>query len=205
MHNVKNSTSCCVIVAAGLSSRMGRFKPLLPIAGKPAIVFLIGHLLAAGVDTCVVVTGHRGDEIRSACAAIPDIIWGENADYATTDMFASVKIGFSLVPETCTRILMTPADIPLIQKETIRSMLDTDAPLAFPVYQGRKSHPLSLSPVILPQILNWNGEMGLKGAFSSLDIAPALIPTDDPFGLMDMDTPEDYEKLLSYVDQNSLF
>lgn len=192
----ETKTSCCVIVAAGLSSRMGKLKPLLPIAGKPAIIYLIGNMFLAGVNQCVVVTGYRGDEIRSACSDMPNIIWGHNPDYASTDMFTSVKIGFSLVPKECRRILMTPADIPLIQEDTIRTLLNTDAPLAFPVYQGKQSHPLSLTPELLPRIMSWKGEMGLKGALDSLDIEPVLLPVNDPFGLMDMDTPEDYEKLI---------
>lgn len=192
-------SSCCVIVAAGLSSRMGSFKPLLPIAGKPAIVYLADHLFQAGVDQCIIVTGYRGDEIRAACASMPAIIWGYNPDYAETDMFTSVKIGFSLVPKNCRRVLMMPADIPLIQAETVKAMLAANTALAIPVYQGKKSHPISLSSELMPALIEWKGSRGLKGAFENLGIKPELIPTNDPFGLMDMDTPEDYEKLLSFA------
>ena len=47
-----------VILAAGLSSRMKDFKPLLPIGNTTFIKRLILQMRTVGVEKIVVVTGH---------------------------------------------------------------------------------------------------------------------------------------------------
>lgn len=89
-----------------------------------------------------------------------------------------------------------PADIPLVSEGTIRTLLNMNEPLVFPSYHYRKGHPVSFSPDILPALLAYRGEQGLRGAFSNAQIEPAYLNTDDPFILMDMDTPEDYQNIL---------
>lgn len=53
-----------VIAAAGLSSRMGDFKPLLPF-GKECVARHLTQMLArTGVSPVVMVTGYRGEELK---------------------------------------------------------------------------------------------------------------------------------------------
>lgn len=187
----------CVIPAAGLSSRMGKFKPLLPIDGKPAIVYLVETMFRSGVDGCIIVTGHNGDRIQKACAGLPNILWASNPDYQTTGMFESAQIGFSLLPKDCSRVLLIPADIPRVSYETVKDLLRIDNPLVFPSFQLKKGHPVSIAPQLLPTLCAYDGPDGLRGAFRTLDVTPSYLNTADPYILMDMDTPEDYEKLIS--------
>ena len=189
--------SCCVILAAGLSSRMGRFKPLLPIEGRPAIVHLIHTLQSAGVDECIIVTGHRAEEIEQACHSVKKVSFVHNPDYATTGMFESAKIGFGAVASDCTRVLFTPADIPLIPKEIVKTLLANNEPLIYPSYQYHKGHPVILDADLLSRVLAFEGKGGLRGALASLPVEPSYLVTDDPRILMDMDTPEDYQAIVS--------
>ena len=53
-----------VVIAAGLSRRMGDFKLLLPWGGATVIGHVVGVLCAAGIDDIVVVTGFRAAEGR---------------------------------------------------------------------------------------------------------------------------------------------
>ena len=69
------SKNVCVILAAGLSSRMGSYKPLLKIQEKPSIVYLIQHLRAAGIDECIIVTGHNSVLLTDACKDFKNIIF----------------------------------------------------------------------------------------------------------------------------------
>ena len=118
-----STKTCCVIMAAGLSSRMGRYKPLLPVSGQPAIVHLVSAMLKGGVGHCIIVTGYRADDLKDACRDLTDISFVHNPDFATTDMFASAKIGFRAVTKEYSRILFTPADIPLIPVSVIRDLI----------------------------------------------------------------------------------
>ena len=56
---------CGLIVAAGLSSRMGCFKPLLPLRGKTVIENTIDSMLLCGISPVVVVLGYRGREVEA--------------------------------------------------------------------------------------------------------------------------------------------
>lgn len=188
---------CCIILAAGLSSRMGDFKPLLPVNGKPAILFLMDKIFSAGVDSCVVVTGHNREILQNACSSISNIIWGYNPRYSETGMLESAKIGFSLIPDNCSRILLTPADLPLIRSETFRNIIAIDAPLIFPSYQHHRGHPVCISSRFQQDLVSYTGSEGLRGAFRSLRVEPVYYNTDDPYILLDMDSPQDYERILS--------
>ena len=60
----KNTTICGLILVAGLSSRMGDFKPLLPLCGKTLIENTVDSMLRGGAEKIVVVTGYRGNEVE---------------------------------------------------------------------------------------------------------------------------------------------
>ncbi|HEV2678438.1 MAG TPA: NTP transferase domain-containing protein [Aliidongia sp.] len=63
----------CLIVAAGQGARLrekGELKPLIPIKGIPLIERVIGRARKGGIDEFVVVSGYRGDELRSALDAV---------------------------------------------------------------------------------------------------------------------------------------
>ncbi len=192
--------SCCVIVAAGLSSRMGDFKPLLPIQGKPAIVHLIGTMQKAGIDHCIVVTGHRADDLIKACAHLSSVSFVHNPDYASTDMLASVKIGFRAVSEEYSRVLLTPADIPLIPEAVIRELLNMMDPLIYPIYEDTTGHPVSIDTAYLDDLCVFHGDGGLRAALEALPVTPSYLQTNDPRILMDMDTPADYRQILDMID-----
>ncbi len=188
--------TCAVVVAAGLSSRMGTFKPLLPFDGKPAIVRLLNTLLESGVSTVILVTGFRHTELMHVCRNIPNLIFVYNAAYANTQMFESAKLGFAAVPSSCDRVLFTPADIPLISQMTIQRLISTSASVVFPGCPHRKGHPIALDSALLPCILQFNGPGGMKGALAALPVNPVYAEVDDPFIFMDMDTPADYQALV---------
>lgn len=194
---------CAVITAAGLSSRMGSFKPLLPINDKPAVVHLMDTLFHAGVTHIVLVTGHRHEELEAVCAAIPHVTTVYNPDYASTQMFVSARLGFCAVPADCTRVLFLPIDVPLVSVSTVRSLIKDERPLLFPSYQYHRGHPAAIDRRLLPEIIAYSGDNGLRGAFTSLSAAPAYLVVDDPLCLLDMDTPEDYQLLLRYADRRT--
>lgn len=189
-------SSCAVIVAAGCSSRMGTLKPLLPIAGEPAILHLVKTLLSAGVSHIIVVTGRGREQIEAVCQQEQAVSFVHNPVYATTQMFDSAKIGLRAVPNCCDKILFTPADIPLVSADTVRTVLAREEPLVFPSYQMRRGHPFLLRRSCLSDILKYSGQGGFKGALASLSVPPAYAVVHDPFILMDMDTPADYSALL---------
>ena len=187
---------CAVVAAAGLSSRMGAFKPLLPIDGQPAIIRLLHTLHEAGVSKTILVTGFRHNDLLRVCRCLPDVMLVHNSNFAHTQMFDSMRLGLAAVPSSYSRILLTPADIPLVSRQTVYALAHTAAPLVYPSYLRRCGHPISLNIALLPPLLHYDGGNGLKGALRALPIQPVYYTVNDPFIRMDMDTPADYHVLL---------
>lgn len=184
-----------VIVAAGLSSRMGDFKPMMSMGAISVAQRVVATLRQAGAEKIVVVTGHNADMLERHLAGA-DLIFLRNESYRTTHMFDSAKIGLRYMLGKCARVLFTPVDIPLFTAQTVEALLASGAELACPVYRGEQGHPILLSSAVIESVLNDNGEGGLAGALSRCKKTQRFIEVDDPGILHDADTQEDYRALL---------
>ena len=95
-----------VIVAAGMSSRMGDFKPMLNIGSISIAQRIVATFHQAGVERIVVVTGYNAQQLERHLAN-NGIVFLRNENYASTQMFDSAKIGLSYLKDKCDRILFT--------------------------------------------------------------------------------------------------
>ena len=113
-----------VIPAAGLSSRMGAFKPLLPYADRTVIEASVGSAMPY-ICTAAAVVGYRGGEVaqvlRERFPGRLTIV--ENPDYASTDMLRSVRLGLRAMGE-CDAFFLLPADMPLVPDAVYRALID---------------------------------------------------------------------------------
>jgi len=189
-----------VIVAAGLSSRMEAFKPLLEFNGKSAIVKLIESYKQAEIEKIVVVTGHQKDRIEEEISGYAvDIV--ENPNYEQ-GMFTSVQKGISSLEDTVKAFFMHPADIPLVKPYTLAALKkaydDHSTGIVYPVYKGRKGHPPLISLIYRQEIMKSEGKRGLKGVLKPYEDAALFVDVSDPTVLMDMDYSEDYQRLIDY-------
>ena len=192
---MNNEKIGAVIAAAGLSSRMGAFKPLLPFDGTTVIERCIANLRAAGASELVVVTGHRAEELQARLHR-SGVKLVHNPRYAETQMFDSLCLGLRALPDDCGIILLTPGDVPLVQPETIRALLCAPGGFRCPVCAGRRGHPAALDAAYRDALLAYGGEGGLRGAVTALDIPVTEVPVNDGGMLLDLDTPADYENIL---------
>ena len=186
-----------LIVAAGMSSRMGAFKPMLNIGTISVAQRIIATFRQAGVDKIVMVTGYNAVALERHLAG-NGIIFLRNENYASTQMFDSVKIGLRYLQNKCDKVLFTPVDIPLFTANTVKTMLASGAALACPVCQGEKGHPLLIDNGLISEILCDGGEQGLRGATERCGSPILYVPVEDPGTLYDADTPEDFAVLVDY-------
>lgn len=189
--------TAALIAAAGLSSRMGDFKPMLNIGSISIAQRVIATIHQAGIDKIVMVTGYQALTLERHLSG-SGVIFLRNDHYETTEMFDSVKIGLEYLMDKCDRVLFTPVDIPLFTAGTVQKLLNTNAALACPAHDGQRGHPLLLSTALLPKILSDCGEQGLKGAIRRCGIDMMTVNVDDPGILWDIDTPEDYSALVEH-------
>lgn len=191
-----------VVAAAGLSSRMKAFKPMLELAGSTVIRETIAALHDAGVDDIAVVVGYRGEELAKHLAE-QGVRIIQNLDYATGDMFRSVCMGLSAMGRDKDALLFLPADIPLFSAETARRLCDSmeESPCNFisPVYQGQRGHPILLNGSVVKDLLTFSGEGGLREAMTACGGEHRLVEVNDRGILLDADRPQDYEQLQRYA------
>ncbi len=190
--------ACAVILAGGLSSRMGaRFKPLLPLAdGQSALACLAGAFRRAGVGDILAVTGHRAPEVAEEADRL-GLRTAHNPDYET-GMFSTVKAGLAALPGDCRAVCVTPVDVPLFRPATAARLLsrleEEDAPdVVYPVFSGERGHPPCLRAAIVPRLLAHVGNGGLRQALAPFPFEEVAVA--DANILADMDTPDDYAAL----------
>lgn len=195
-----------VIVAAGMSSRMQAFKPMLPLAEDSLIRTLIRRLMAAGAKPIVLVVGRNGDELTAHVADLPvECVY--NPDYASTDMFCSVRIGMGRILGRCESVLFSPGDCPCFSPESAKALIQemekSHFPILIPSYQGRRGHPVLFHQDVVKHILTYQGEGGLRGALQAYPAEQAFLELDDQGLVMDADKPEDYQRLLVYCQKET--
>ena len=186
-----------VVVAAGLSTRMNGFKPMLKLSGTTIIKKTIDTLQQAGTSPIVVITGYRGDLLERHVSRM-GVICLKNELFRETQMLDSVKLGLEKIMGECDRILFTPGDVPLFSLETVQAVMDGTGPIVVPTFQEQWGHPIAFEAEMIPTVLAYTGKGGLRGALESCGRPVTHIPVDDRGITMDADTREEYESLLQY-------
>ena len=185
-----------VIAAAGLSTRMKQFKQLMKVGDMSFAERVVQSFRQAGVRDIVMVMGYRAEELESQLRGL-GVIFLQNDDYAATQMFDSVKIGLRYVQDRYDRVFFCPVDVPLFRAETIELELSRTEALVLPVCHNRLGHPILFDASLIPHILSYEGERGLKGALDSLTgQTTCYLPIDDEGAIMDADNPDDMRYLI---------
>ena len=188
-----------LIAAAGMSRRMGEFKPMLSIGSISVAQRVVATLSQAGVSKIVMVTGYNATMLERHLSG-NGIIFLRNENHETTQMFDSVKIGLRYLRDKCDKVLFTPVDVPLFTAKTVKAILGSGAMLAAPMCQGKQGHPILIANELIGEILADCGEMGLKGAMDRCSVPLVRVEVEDPGTIHDADTPEDLSALVGYHD-----
>ncbi len=183
-----------LIAAAGLSSRMGAFKPLLEVDGESVIRREIRVLRAAGCGTVAVVTGCRAEELERHVAQ-PGVVCLRNEAYASTQQFESAQIGLRYLAGKCETVLFCPADVPFLSLEVTRALLACGHVPCLPVHAGREGHPMVFPAAAIPDMLAYTGPRGLRGAVEACAGVPYALEVPDCGPTRDVDTPEEWEEV----------
>jgi CTP:molybdopterin cytidylyltransferase MocA len=191
-----------IVLAAGMSRRMGQLKPLLPFGDKPMLARVLEVVCDnPNIAPILVVTGHAEEEIRPiANIYTPDVVF--NPDYAAGGMLSSVQAGARALPSDCDACFLMLGDQPMVRPQTLRSLAaawqETQAPITLPTYEGQRGHPVLFAATCLPEILALSGTETLKTVVTRHMDELREVPVSDPSVVMDVDTPEDYERALRF-------
>ena len=192
-----------LILAAGLSSRMGDYKQLMKIEGRSMVGCVVDMMRNAEIELIVIVTGYRHEELEEHLKN-DQVEFVFNPNYETTQQLDSLKLGLKALQGRCDRIVMTPADIPLVQSETVKKLLTLEADIIRPVYHGEPGHPIVLNPEWIPYIMAYDGPEGLKGAIERSSCSVQEMDVEDRGVIMDNDTKKDFERLLFWYQEKRI-
>lgn len=185
-----------LILAGGRSSRMGAFKPLLPLEGRRVIEGVIHLFREAGISDIVVVVGYQAEKIIPLLEN-QSVRWVKNEHY-DRGMFSSVQTGVRSLAEDCQAFFLGPADMPLVRPATLKKLSaayrEKRMEVYHPCYGQRRGHPPLIAAALIPSILAFPEPGGLRVLLSRREAASLNVDCGDPGILIDLDTPEDYER-----------
>ena len=173
---------------------MGAFKPLLPFGNKTVIECCVDSLREAGVETIVVVLGHRADELR---ATLSGVRFAVNPD-PDSEMGVSIKAGVRKLPKDAEATLIALADHPAVPAAVVSTIIEEwtqGARIVIPTWQGRGGHPVLVDLSFRSELKNLPASGGLRALFESHREAVRRRAVDSPFIARDMDTWDDYRTL----------
>lgn len=196
-----------IILAAGYSSRMNAFKPLLEIKGKPALQGLMDEIASAGIGALTVVTGYRHEELQELIHNAGAVeAYNNNFDKG---MFSSIQKGLETARKNFSGydgFLLMPVDCPLICREMLELIMQNvreyEKKESFFVltFRGKKGHPLYIPNKYIDEIIDYDGPGGLKGITDKYWAKMKKVPCGDEGCILDMDTPEGYREILAFCE-----
>ena len=185
---------------------MGRAKATLPIDGRDTFLSkIVRTFLEAGVDDVVVVLGHEAEAIATSLSSSgPD---GVRARFAFNPHYdrgqlSSLLAGRSVVDRPGVRaVLMTLVDVPLVSPATVRAVvnryLTSGAPIVRPVNGERHGHPLLIDRSLFSALRGADPLAGAKPLVRAYASAAGDVAVVDEGAFTDIDTVEEYERLIS--------
>ena len=190
---------CSIILAAGYSSRMGKFKPLMNLCGRTPLQRCIDLFRNLGIEDIIVVTGCQNDlvgkEIKGKAAAVYNDKFDEG-------MFSSIKAGISKLPKYADAFFVLPSDIPSVKENTVKMLIQSfeeSGDIIFPTFHNDTGHPVLISNSFSHEILFSNPKGGLRDILNLHKGKWKYAVTADRGILLDMDNADDFNLLCEHV------
>jgi molybdenum cofactor cytidylyltransferase len=182
-----------VVLAAGQSTRMAPHNKLLIAdrAGKPMIARVVDNVLASQARPVLVVTGHRGEDIRATLSGRP-VTFVDAPDHAA-GLSASLKAGIAALPAEVAAVLVCLGDMPLVTGRVLDRILaaydpDEGRAIVLPTHQGHAGNPVLWDRAFFAEILSLSGDTGARGLLKRHEEQVAEVEAGDDSVLRDFDT-----------------
>jgi len=192
-------TASGVVLAAGSSRRMGRPKQLLEVGGRPLLEGVIASACASRLDEVVVVLGANADAIldqidlgRARAVVNPDHAAG---------MSTSLRAGLAALGPEVAVAMVVLGDQPAISGALLDELLDlrvrSGLPAAALSFGGLLHPPVALARELWGDLRSLEGDVGCRAVIRAKPELVAALPYEgDLTHPVDVDTPEDYARLL---------
>ena len=186
-----------IVLAAGASLRMGSPKALLKLSGKTFLQHIVDVLASAGVHDVVIVLGANANVIKT------QLHWFRGTVVTNNDwnsgMLSSVIAGLGALGRPGVEgALFCPVDHPLITKEVVEDLVQafsaSQKQIIIPTYEGRRGHPVIFHSSLFPELIAAPMDTGARAVVHNHEKDIAQVTTDHEGVIINIDTPEDYER-----------
>jgi molybdenum cofactor cytidylyltransferase len=186
-----------IVLAAGLSRRMGQAKLLLPWGQTSVIGHVVETVIAGKIEKIVVVAGENQSQLEKALKGKP-VEFVFNPNFSDGEMLESLQAGLISLPAAVEAVVMVLGDQPQMRASTLEMICAafqlTHARLVIPSYQLRRGHPWLIERSLWPQILALRNAATLRDFIKANEGSIYYQGVDTPTILKDLDTPEDYQR-----------
>jgi molybdenum cofactor cytidylyltransferase len=182
-----------VILAAGMSSRMGSNKLLADLEGKPLIRHAAEAAAASQADPVIVVTGRDADRVKAALHGL-EVRFADNPDYSE-GLSTSLRAGVSAVPASNDGALVMLGDMPGISPALVDRMIagfdvTENRAIVVATRHGKQGNPVLWARRFFPEIIAIQGDVGARNLIGLYDEMVCEIEAGDDAPLIDIDTPQ---------------
>ena len=192
-----------IVLAAGLSSRMGSNKLLMPLEGKPMVRHVVEAASASAAESVIVVTGNAADDVRQAVSLFnPAFV--ENSDYSS-GLSSSLKCGLAHVPEGYDGAMILLGDMPGVTAKLIDKLIAAFDPsegraICVATHNGKRGNPVLWAHRFFDEIMALEGDVGARHLIGQNAELVCDVEAENDAPLIDIDTPE---MLAEYSSRNS--
>lgn len=196
-----------IVLAAGSSTRLGRPKQLLDLAGKLLLAHVLEAALASPLDEVVVVLGHAADDVRAALPAFdPRVRFTVNPSHREGQS-TSLRAGLRATEASSQAAVMLLGDQPGVRPDAIAAVMarwkEGKGPIVQASYGGRPAHPTLLARTVWPQAEAATGDEGARSLLADHPEWRTLVEVGG-FPPEDIDTEEDYRRVRAAFERTAV-
>lgn len=190
-----------VVLAAGSSTRFGKPKQLLGWRGQPFVRAVAQTALQAGLWPVIVVTGANADPVETSVRDL-NVTTIRNEEW-NRGQGSSIRAGVRALASTHVGgAVFLLSDQPQVTTAVIRALVEKHAeglyPVVAPMVMDRRGNPVLFDRVTFPDLESIKGDTGGRAIFHKHRVE--YLPWHDDGLLLDVDTPEHYQRLISNPD-----
>lgn len=192
-----------IVLAAGRSRRMGRPKPLLRFRGASFLERAVDALREGGCGEVVVVAAPPDDPAAAAIAeaagrAGARVVVSPRPDAEQVD---SLRAGLAALPPEAIAAVVLPADVPGVDSAAVRAVVEAfrerGAPVVRAVHAGKHGHPVLFARRVFADLFAASLPEGARSVVHAHAAELEEVEVSSPALLLDVDTPDDYRRLLA--------
>ena len=189
-----------IVLAAGESARFGKPKQLLDWKGEPFVHAVARTALEAGLSPVIVVVGANSEQVEAAIADL-NVVIVKNDEWKS-GQGSSIRAGIRKLttsPTPTGGVIFLLADQPQLTTSIIRALVEKHAeglyPIVAPMVLDQRANPVLFDRVAFTDLLGIKGDVGGRAIFHKHRVE--YLPWHDNRMLLDVDTPEHYQRLIT--------